>query len=84
MEMNARLHFTTNTFTEKAGDYGDESPSISNPTTFDADQWVKPCNDGPFKQCQGNPLTTNQVRVPVMALKASLLISKPKPYQPVQ
>jgi hypothetical protein len=34
-------HFTTNTFREKAGDYGDESPSISDTTTFDADQWIK-------------------------------------------
>jgi alpha-L-fucosidase len=80
MEMNALLHFITNTFTEKAGDYGDESPSISNPTTFGAGQWVKTYNDRPFKQCLGNPLTTNHVRVPVKALKASLLISKPELY----
>jgi alpha-L-fucosidase len=45
MEMNALLHFTTNIFTEKVGDYGDESPSASNPTTFDADQWVKTYNN---------------------------------------
>lgn len=49
MELLAFVHFTTNTFTNKEWGYGDESPSIFNPTELDVDQWMTTLDNAGFK-----------------------------------
>lgn len=49
MEMNAFVHFTTNTFTDKEWGYGDESETVFNPTELDAGQWAKTLKEAGFK-----------------------------------
>jgi alpha-L-fucosidase len=49
MEMNAFIHFTTNTFTDKEWGYGDESPSIFNPTQLNTEQWARVLKEAGFK-----------------------------------
>ncbi|WP_276371236.1 alpha-L-fucosidase [Chryseolinea sp. H1M3-3] len=49
MEMNAFIHFTINTFTDKEWGYGDESPSLFNPSQLNVDQWVTTLKAAGFK-----------------------------------
>ena len=49
MELIAFIHFTTNTFTNKEWGFGDESPSIFNPTEMDVDQWMTTLKNAGFQ-----------------------------------
>src|SRR5687767_6321836 len=49
MEMNAFIHFTTNTFTGREWGNGDESESIFNPTALDVRQWTRTLTTAGFK-----------------------------------
>jgi alpha-L-fucosidase len=50
MELNAFIHFTTNTFTGLEWGKGSESTAIFNPTQLDAGQWVTVLKKAGFKQ----------------------------------
>ncbi|CAN5406438.1 hypothetical protein BH10BAC4_BH10BAC4_12760 [soil metagenome] len=49
MELNAFVHFTTNTFTDKEWGYGDEAHSVFNPSTMNAEQWIITFKEAGFK-----------------------------------
>lgn len=49
MKMNAFIHFTINTFTDREWGMGSESPKEFNPTALDVDQWISVLKDTGFK-----------------------------------
>jgi alpha-L-fucosidase len=49
MEMNAFIHFTTNTFTDKEWGYGDEKPEVFNPGSLNTEKWVETLKKAGFK-----------------------------------
>ncbi|WP_234416234.1 alpha-L-fucosidase [Flagellimonas amoyensis] len=49
MELNAFVHFSINTFTDKEWGYGDESPEWFEPQELNAEQWVETLQKAGFK-----------------------------------
>jgi alpha-L-fucosidase len=49
MEMNAFVHFTTNTFTNLEWGNGSESESVFNPSALDTRQWARVLKEAGFK-----------------------------------
>ncbi len=50
LEFIGFIHFTVNTFTDKEWGYGDESPSVFNPSNLDVRQWARIARQAGMKQ----------------------------------
>jgi len=50
MELIGFIHYSINTFTDKEWGYGDESPSLFNPSQNDPEQWVLTAKKAGMKQ----------------------------------
>jgi alpha-L-fucosidase len=50
MEMNAFVHFTVNTFTDREWGLGSEKETVFNPTALDAGQWARVLKEAGFKE----------------------------------
>ncbi len=49
MELNAFVHFTTNTFTGREWGEGNEDPAVFNPTEMNPEQWTRVFSEAGFK-----------------------------------
>ena len=49
MEMYAFLHYSLNTYTDQEWGFGNEDPSLFNPSNLDTRQWVKTCKAAGMK-----------------------------------
>jgi alpha-L-fucosidase len=50
MEFLGFIHFTLNTWTDREWGYGDESPSLFDPTELDTDQWAEVAAEAGMKE----------------------------------
>ena len=50
MEMYAFIHYSLNTYTDQEWGFGNESPTLFNPSDLDCRQWVRVCKQASLLQ----------------------------------